>query len=95
MPSVCPGVDFENVAREWRCKYAPENDKKALQEAQKIFETYISTLKGLNGFVSLQRVVCGGCFDFKVITVINITNAKLWEIFIEVNKLNVGFSNIN
>ena len=68
MPSVCPGVDFENVAREWRCKYAPENDKKALQEAQKIFETYISTLKGLNGFVSLQRVVCGGCFDFKVIT---------------------------
>ena len=81
MPSVCPGVDFENVAREWRCKYAPENDKKALQEAQKLFETYVPKLKALNGFVSLQRVVCGGCFDFKVITTLKAgdENFGAWE----------------
>ena len=81
MPSVCPGVDFENIAREWRCKYAPENDKKALHEAQKLFETYIPKLKALNGFVSLQRVVCGGCFDFKVITTLKAgdENFGAWE----------------
>ena len=41
MPSVCPGVDFENVAREWRCKYAPENDKKSNARSLQVFETLI------------------------------------------------------
>ena len=54
MPSVCPGVDFENIAREWRCKYSPDNDKLALQNAQKLFETVVDQLKALTGFVSLQ-----------------------------------------
>ena len=79
MPSVCPGVNFDNIAREWRCKYSPDNDKKALQEAQKLFETYVEKLKALDGFVSLQRVVCGGCFDFKIITKLNAAGFGGWE----------------
>lgn len=79
MPSVCTGVDFENIAREWRCKYSPDNDKIALTKAQKLFETVVDQLKALGGFVSLQRVVCGGCYDFKIITTLNAGEFGAWE----------------
>ena len=50
-----------------------------MQEAQKLFETYVEKLKALDGFVSLQRVVCGGCFDFKIITKLNAAGFGGWE----------------
>lgn len=36
MPEVAPGVVFESIAREWRCKWSPDEDKKSLVEAQKV-----------------------------------------------------------
>jgi hypothetical protein len=68
MPTIAEGVEFDIIAREWRCKWSPDNDKKSLVEAQTLLDGVLNELKALDGFKSVQRVVCGGCLDFKVIT---------------------------
>lgn len=47
-------------------KWSADEDKKALVEAQNALETVLPAIKALPGFKSVQRVVCGGCSDFKV-----------------------------
>uniref|UniRef100_A0A7S1Z1T9 Uncharacterized protein n=1 Tax=Trieres chinensis TaxID=1514140 RepID=A0A7S1Z1T9_TRICV len=64
------GVSFENVAREWRCKYSPgpsggPGDSESLKACQSLLDEYLPKLKELPG-ASITRQVCGGCLDFKV-----------------------------
>jgi hypothetical protein len=39
----------------------------------------IATLKKLDGVKSVQRVVCGGCLDFKIITSLAAEKFGSWE----------------
>lgn len=32
--TIVDGVDFDTIAREWRLKWSPDNDKKSLASAQ-------------------------------------------------------------
>jgi hypothetical protein len=66
-PNITEGVDFDVIAREWRMKWSPDNDKKALQAAQALLTEKLAAIKAIDGVTSVQRVVCGGCMDFKVI----------------------------
>lgn len=66
--TIADGVEFNNVAREWRMKWSPDNDKEALVGAQRAVDKHIDALKATPGFRSLQRIVCGDCNDFKVVT---------------------------
>eukprot|EP00532_Pseudo-nitzschia_australis_P003003 CAMPEP_0168199296 /NCGR_PEP_ID=MMETSP0139_2-20121125/22331_1 /TAXON_ID=44445 /ORGANISM="Pseudo-nitzschia australis, Strain 10249 10 AB" /LENGTH=153 /DNA_ID=CAMNT_0008124243 /DNA_START=226 /DNA_END=687 /DNA_ORIENTATION=+ len=64
------GVAFENVAREWRCKYSPgpsggPGDSESLKACQALLDEYLPQLKALPS-ASITRQVCGGCLDFKV-----------------------------
>eukprot|EP00581_Thalassiosira_minuscula_P012279 CAMPEP_0183718126 /NCGR_PEP_ID=MMETSP0737-20130205/11465_1 /TAXON_ID=385413 /ORGANISM="Thalassiosira miniscula, Strain CCMP1093" /LENGTH=150 /DNA_ID=CAMNT_0025947623 /DNA_START=42 /DNA_END=494 /DNA_ORIENTATION=+ len=64
------GVAFENVAREWRCKYSPgpsggPGDSPSLAACQSLLSEYLPQLKALPG-AQITRQVCGGCLDFKV-----------------------------
>merc|ERR1719217_334921 len=64
------GVEFENVAREWRCKYSPgpsggPDDSESLKACQSLLDEYLPKLKELPG-AKITRQVCGGCLDFKV-----------------------------
>ena len=64
------GVAFENVAREWRCKYTPgasggPGDSASLKACQDLLTEYLPKLKELPK-ASITRQVCGGCMDFKV-----------------------------
>jgi len=68
MPTITEGVDFDTIAREWRCKWSADNDKQSLAEAQKLLNGVLDDLKKIDGVKSVQRVVCGGCLDFKIIT---------------------------
>eukprot|EP00164_Ancoracysta_twista_P003861 GFYU01005180.1.p1 GENE.GFYU01005180.1~~GFYU01005180.1.p1 ORF type:complete len:129 (+),score=17.96 GFYU01005180.1:50-388(+) len=68
MPTITEGVNFDTIAREWRCKWSPDEDKKSLGEAQKILDSVLAELKALEGVKNVQRVVCGDCNDFKIIT---------------------------
>lgn len=79
MASVTEGVEFDTIAREWRCKWSGENDKKSLQELQKVLDTHMATIKKVDGVKEVQRVVCGGCLDFKVIMSLPIDKFNEWK----------------
>lgn len=64
--NIAEGVDFDTVAREWRCKWSPDNDKASLVAAQKALEAVLPEIKKIDGVQNVERVVCGGCLDFKV-----------------------------
>jgi hypothetical protein len=66
MATITDGVEFDTIAREWRCKWSGDNDKKSLAEAQKALSEVLSDVKAVDGFKKVDRVVCGGCLDFKV-----------------------------
>jgi hypothetical protein len=80
MPEITKNVKFDNIAREWRCKWAADNDySRQLTAAQDALSDVLADVSALEGVQSVQRVVCGGCFDFKV--VIKLTAAAFgdWE----------------
>lgn len=76
---IAPGVSFDTVAREWRCKWSGDNDKASLAAAQKELDGILATVKGVAGVKGVQRVVCGGCLDFKVITSLDGESFGKWE----------------
>ena len=76
---VTDGVEFDTIAREWRCKWSADDDKKSLQEAQKALEGVLEEVKKVDGVKGVQRVVCGGCLDFKVITSLTAEKFGAWE----------------
>ena len=80
MVAITEGVEFDTIAREWRCKWSADSDKKSLQEAQKLLNEVLPTIMGLDGVKGVQRVVCGGCLDFKLITSLPIEKFKAWEV---------------
>uniref|UniRef100_A0A7S1VJN5 Uncharacterized protein n=1 Tax=Grammatophora oceanica TaxID=210454 RepID=A0A7S1VJN5_9STRA len=79
MVTIAKGVEFDTVAREWRCKWDDENDKASLVAAQEALDEVLPTLKGLDGVKNVERVVCGGCLDFKVITSLEGDKYGAWE----------------
>lgn len=79
MQSITTGVEFDTIAREWRCKWSPDNDKFALQEAQKALDGILEEVKKTDGVKSVQRVVCGGCLDFKVIVAVEAGKFGAWS----------------
>mmetsp|Transcript_67272 Transcript_67272/g.152109 ORF Transcript_67272/g.152109 Transcript_67272/m.152109 type:complete len:113 (+) Transcript_67272:70-408(+) len=70
MPSITPSVEFDTIAREWRCKWSADEDKASLEAAQGLLAGKVTELKAVPGAKSVQRVVCGGCLDFKIITAV-------------------------
>jgi len=73
--TIAEGVEFDKIAREWRCKWSADDDKKSLVEAQKALESVLPDVKKVDGVISVERVVCGGGLDFKVVTTLP---GKFW-----------------
>ena len=63
---IADGVEFDTIAREWRCKWSPEGDKASLVACQIALESVVEDLNEVDGVKSIERVVCGDCLDFKV-----------------------------
>jgi hypothetical protein len=78
--SICEGVTFNKIAREWRCKWTGDEEKQSLIMAQKTLAKFMDAIKELNGFVSVQRIVCGSCNDFKVIVSLSADAWAGWEL---------------
>jgi hypothetical protein len=79
MVKITEGVEFDTIAREWRCKWSADDDKKSLQEAQKALNAILADVKKVEGVKGVQRVVCGGCLDFKVIVSLTADKFGDWE----------------
>ena len=80
MPNITDNVEFSFICREIRCKWADVNgDKTSLTKCQEILNTALPGLKGEGDVKNeVQRIVCGGCLDFKIITKVN---AEVWGAF--------------
>jgi len=62
-------MSFDRVCREWRCKY--DGDKatsKSLEAIAKVVDEYLPEIKKASKDATVNRLVCGGCLDFKVRT---------------------------
>lgn len=55
-PTIAEGVEFDTVAREWRCKWSPDNEKASLVEAQKALDEILADVKAVDGVKSVERV---------------------------------------
>ena len=69
--SITSNVTFDTIAREWRCKWSVDADKASLTAAQSALEAHTAAIKAVPGVKSVQRIVCGGCQDFKVIVALD------------------------
>ena len=74
-----PNAPATAVAREWRFKWSTDNDKASLAAAQKVLEQFKGRVKSVPGVKSVQRVVCGGCQDFKVIVALDAAKFGAWD----------------
>eukprot|EP00441_Pelagodinium_beii_P043367 CAMPEP_0197651516 /NCGR_PEP_ID=MMETSP1338-20131121/32883_1 /TAXON_ID=43686 ORGANISM="Pelagodinium beii, Strain RCC1491" /NCGR_SAMPLE_ID=MMETSP1338 /ASSEMBLY_ACC=CAM_ASM_000754 /LENGTH=320 /DNA_ID=CAMNT_0043226173 /DNA_START=47 /DNA_END=1009 /DNA_ORIENTATION=+ len=79
MPEITSKVKFENVAREWRFKWTEDAGKASLDQAQAALEDVLAEVSSIEGVGSIQRVVCGGCHDFKVVTKLSAAAFGEWE----------------
>lgn len=79
MPEITSTVKFEHIAREWRFKWSADSDKASLNAAQAQLEGVLAEVSAVEGVVSVQRVVCGGCLDFKVVTKLTAAGFGEWE----------------
>ena len=79
MVDITPNVSFDTIAREWRCKWSADADKASLVKAQDELAAIIKDVKAVQGVKSVQRVVCGGCLDFKVVTALDVDSFGKWE----------------
>ena len=100
--TIVDGVSFDHIAREWRMKWSADNNKASLANAQKSLDANIAVIKAVPGVVSVQRIVCGGCLDFKVVVKLPAGDFKKWaenkfapeETFLEAVKKIDGISTI-
>lgn len=79
MIEITTGVQFNTIAREWRLKWSENSDKKSLQSVQQTLSIFENELKNIPGMKSVQRIVCGGCLDFKVIVALDAAEFGNWE----------------
>lgn len=63
---ITDGVEFDTIAREWRLKWSRDNDLKSLAAVQESLNAFLPAIKKIDGVQSVQRIVCGGCLDYKV-----------------------------
>ena len=78
MASITPNVHFDTVAREWRLKWTAENDKASLMKVQEALQEVEAKIKAVNGVKKVQRIVCGGCLDYKVIVALDAADFGAW-----------------
>eukprot|EP00238_Polyblepharides_amylifera_P001227 CAMPEP_0196570372 /NCGR_PEP_ID=MMETSP1081-20130531/438_1 /TAXON_ID=36882 /ORGANISM="Pyramimonas amylifera, Strain CCMP720" /LENGTH=112 /DNA_ID=CAMNT_0041886773 /DNA_START=123 /DNA_END=461 /DNA_ORIENTATION=+ len=79
MPTICEGVEFDTIAREWRLKWDTAENKASLVALQKVLNEFKAEIKAIAGVKYVQRVVCGGCQDFKIIVALSAESFGAWE----------------
>lgn len=73
-------MSFDRVCREWRCKY--EGDKatsESLEAIAKVVDEYLPEIKKVSDGITVNRLVCGGCLDFKLMMTVPLDDFGPWE----------------
>merc|ERR1711920_1068889 len=67
VPLANGAMSFDRVCREWRCKYTGDKGTSpSLEAIGKVVDEYLPKLKSISKDVTLNRLVCGECKDFKL-----------------------------
>merc|ERR1719362_2160659 len=73
-------MSFDRVCREWRCKYTGnKSDSASLEAISKVVDEYLPAIKGVSSDVKVNRLVCGSCLDFKLMTTVPLDDFGPWE----------------
>ena len=73
-------MSFDRVCREWRCKYdGDKTTSESLEAISKVVDEYLPEIKGVSSGVKVNRLVCGGCLDFKLMTTVPLEDFGPWE----------------
>ena len=72
VPLANGAMSFDRVCREWRCKYTGDKaTSESLEEISKLVDEYLPQIKAASKDVTVNRLVCGACLDFKLMTTVS------------------------
>lgn len=54
--TITEGVEFDTIAREWRLKWSPDNEKKSLASVQQSLQVFLPAIQKIDGVKSVQRL---------------------------------------
>lgn len=80
VPLANGAMSFNRVCREWRCKY--EGDKstsESLEAIAKVVDELLPEIKKASKDATVNRLVCGSCLDFKLMTTVPLEDYGKWE----------------
>jgi hypothetical protein len=80
VPLANGSMSFNRVCREWRCKYdGDKSTSESLEAIAKVVEEYLPEIKKISDGVTVNRLICGGCLDFKLQTTVPLDDFGPWE----------------
>jgi hypothetical protein len=77
--TIAEGVEYDTMAREWIATYSLEGDKSSLVACQLALESVVEDIHEVDGFKSVQRLVCEDDKEFRVITNVDATKFQEWK----------------
>jgi hypothetical protein len=80
VPLANGAMSFDRVCREWRCKYdGDKSTSESLEAIAKVVDEYLPEIKKASKDATVNRLVCGGCLDFKLMTTVPLADFGPWE----------------
>jgi len=80
VPLANGAMSFDRVCREWRCKYTGDKStSESLEAISKVVDEYLPIIKQVSSGVTVNRLICGGCLDFKLQTTVPLDDFGPWE----------------
>ena len=80
VPLANGAMSFDRVCREWRCKYTGnKSDSESLEAIAKVVDEYLPQIKAVSEGATVNRLVCGSCLDFKLMTTVPLADYGPWE----------------
>lgn len=71
-----PGILYDTVAREWRCKV---HSREGLGVAQQAWKDWARITSEIPGVVRVQRLCCGTCLDFRIVVSMRADAYPAWK----------------
>jgi len=80
VPLANGAMSFNRVCREWRCKYdGDKSTSESLEAISKALEESLPEIRKASSDITVNRLVCGGCLDFKLMMTVPLADFGPWE----------------
>ena len=80
IPLANGSMYFNRVCREWRCKFSGDkSDSESLEAIAKVLEKHLPAIKAVSDDITVNRLICGSCLDFKLMMTVPLDDFGAWE----------------